>query len=92
MLAVIARVKEWQSEFAEVEQNGAKIVSDCEHFDLKPPSLVGLNDVRADIESYNKELDAIAQEDWVSFRQRLWVFEDFVAAWVEKLGHQMVQE
>jgi len=29
MLAVIARVKEWQSEFAEVEQNGAKIVSDC---------------------------------------------------------------
>lgn len=34
-------------------------------------------------EAYNKELDAIAQEDWVSFRQRLWVFEDFVAAWVE---------
>ena len=35
-------------------------------------------------EEYTAELDKLAKEDWISFRQRLWVFEDFVTAWIDK--------
>ena len=94
MDAVIERVKGWQSEFSELEELAKKLTLDCEHFGLAEPQLGGLDDLRADIESYvascalfeqyTKELDELAKEDWISFRQRLWVFEDFVAAWVEK--------
>ena len=35
------------------------------------------------VEEYMAELDGLAKEDWISFRQRLWAFDDFVAAWVE---------
>ena len=94
MDAVISRVKEWQSEFSEVEGLATKLTQDCEHFGLPNPELGGLDDLRADIESYvascavfeeyTAELDKLAKEDWISFRQRLWVFEDFVGVWIEK--------
>ena len=82
MDAVISRVKEWQAEFADVEGLASKLSLDCEHFGLPAPQLGGLDDLRADIESYvascalfeeySKELDKLAGEDWISFRQRLW--------------------
>ena len=94
MMEVIARVKEWQSEFEEVTSASEKLVLDCEHFSIAPPQLVGLEDVKADIEAYVSscavfegymaELDTLAKEDWISFRQRLWEFDDFVASWGEK--------
>ncbi|KAL3906894.1 MAG: hypothetical protein SGPRY_010376, partial [Prymnesium sp.] len=50
--------------------------------------------VRADIDSYvsscslyeeySSELTKLGQEDWISFRQRLWIFDDFVSAWLDK--------
>ena len=94
MMEVIARVKEWQSEFEEVASASEKLMLDCEHFSIAPPQLVGFEDVKADIDSYVSscavfeeymaELDALAKEDWISFRQRLWEFDDFVASWGEK--------
>lgn len=55
---------------------------------------VGIEDVRADIESYvascnlfeeyMAELGKLAHEDWISFRQRLWVLDDFVIAWADR--------
>lgn len=47
MKAVIARIKEWQSEFREVVEGGDKLLRDCNHFGLAPPTFAGLNDVRA---------------------------------------------
>ena len=94
MLSVIERVKEWQAEFNEIEAGSAKLTADCEHFGLTAPQLGGLDDVRADIESYvastaifeeySKGLEELASEDWISFRQRLWTFDDFVSLWAEK--------
>jgi len=94
MKAVIGRIKEWQSEFLEVVESGDKLLRDCAHFDMPPPEFAGLQDVEADIESYvascalfeeyMAELEKLASEDWISFRQRTYVFEDFVVAWKEK--------
>ena len=63
-------------------------MEDCEHFSIAPPQLVGLEDVKSDLEAYvtsctffeeyMAELDKLATEDWISFRQRLWELDDFV--------------
>ena len=45
MIEVIARVKEWQAEFEEVTGAADRLVEDCEHFQIDPPQLVGLEDV-----------------------------------------------
>ena len=81
MEAVIASIKGWKAEFDDVALAGEKLRLDCEHFGLPSPTLGGLDDLRADIESYvascalfeqySKELDELAAEDWISFRQRL---------------------
>ena len=94
MMQVIARVKEWQSEFEEVSCAADKLVMACEHFAIAPPQFFGLEDVKADIDSCVSacavleecltELDKLAQEDWISFRQRLWEFDDFIGKWEEK--------
>ena len=52
MMEIIARVKEWHAEFEEVNGAAARLVEDCEHFSIAPPQLVGLDDVKADIEAY----------------------------------------
>ena len=95
MVEVIARVKEWHAEFEEVNGAASRLVEDCEHFSIAPPQLVGLEDVKADIEAYVSscavfeeymtELDKLATGDWISFRQRLWELDDFVVAWAERL-------
>ena len=87
-MEIIARVKEWHAEFEEVNGAAARLVEDCEHFSIAPPQLLGLDDVKADIEAYVSscavfeeymaELDKLATEDWISFRQRLWELDDFV--------------
>lgn len=94
MMALIGRIKEWQSEFHEVVDSGDKLTRDCEHFDIPPPQFAGLQDVKADLESYvascalfeeyMTELEKLSSEDWISFRQRTYVFDDFVVAWKEK--------
>ena len=94
MEAVIASIKGWKAEFDDVASAGEKLRLDCEHFGLVPPQLQQMDDVRADIEAYvgscdlfeeyMGELDALGKEDWISFRQRTYVFDDFVTAWAER--------
>lgn len=36
-------------------------------------------------EEYTTDLRKLGNEDWISFRQRLWEFDDFVSAWAEKM-------
>eukprot|EP00327_Prymnesium_parvum_P015469 CAMPEP_0113281722 /NCGR_PEP_ID=MMETSP0008_2-20120614/28451_1 /TAXON_ID=97485 /ORGANISM="Prymnesium parvum" /LENGTH=3313 /DNA_ID=CAMNT_0000132155 /DNA_START=19 /DNA_END=9960 /DNA_ORIENTATION=- /assembly_acc=CAM_ASM_000153 len=94
MQQVIASVKDWEGQFVELEGNVEHLLRDCGYFSIAVPSFAGLEDLRADIkayvsscsffEEYTTELRKLAEEDWISFRQRLWVFDDFVTAWLEK--------
>ena len=94
MAALIDRIKEWQAELKEVVEASDDLARDCSHFDLPPPNFAGLADIKADIESYVAscdffesfmgELEALAAEDWVSFRQRTYVFDDLIASWRER--------
>ena len=94
MAAVIARVKEWEEEFGDLEVTTERIAQDCDHFSLPPPAFSGIDEVKADIsafvsscglyEEYATKLGELGGEDWISFRGRLYVFEDFVIEWLEK--------
>ena len=71
-----------------------RIAQDCDHFSLPPPAFSGIDEVKADIsafvsscglyEEYATKLGELGGEDWISFRGRLYVFEDFVIEWLEK--------
>ena len=71
-----------------------RIAQDCDHFSLPPPAFTGIDEVKADIsafvsscglyEEYATKLGELGGEDWISFRGRLYVFEDFVIEWLEK--------
>ena len=77
MIEVIARVKEWQAEFEEVTGAADRLVEDCEHFQIDPPQLVGLEDVKADIEAYVsscavfEEYMGAVQQAQIAFSQHL---------------------
>ena len=52
MAAVIARVKEWEEEFGDLEVTTERIAQDCDHFSLPPPAFTGIDEVKADISAF----------------------------------------
>ena len=64
-------------------------------FDMKEPSFEELDDVNKDItriknvwgvyEEFQDELAELAKEDWVTFRSKLYRFDEFLTNWQEKL-------
>ncbi|KAJ1640034.1 dynein heavy chain and region D6 of dynein motor-domain-containing protein [Pavlovales sp. CCMP2436] len=94
MRDVGARLTDLKAEFDAVERVCAQVADECEHFEQPPPHFEKRDEVRADLESFtgslgliqefSDELAKLSVEDWISFRGRLWEFDDFVAAWVEK--------
>ncbi|KAG8470560.1 hypothetical protein KFE25_008981 [Diacronema lutheri] len=94
MRDVSARLSDLKTEFDAVERVCAQVCDECDHFEQPPPPFEQRDAVRADIESFtgslgliqafSNELAKLSSEDWISFRGRLWEFDDFVAAWLEK--------
>ncbi|XP_055895255.1 cytoplasmic dynein 2 heavy chain 1-like isoform X1 [Biomphalaria glabrata] len=91
----VAVIKEKRQEFVEIEENMNKIVSDCQHFDLEKPDFSAVEDLKADMascegmwslyEEFNSGLQNLAKEDWISFRSKAYLFEEFLGSWYEKL-------
>ena len=94
MAGVISSIKGWHKEFEDIASAAERLRLDAEHFELAPPKLAHMDDVAADIEAYVgscdlfeeylAELGAITKEDWISFRSRTYVFDDFVVEWVDR--------
>ncbi len=62
---------------------------------MSAPSFPGLDTLDEDIkkyetawsfyESFNSEVGVFAKENWLTFRNKLYSFEDFATGWVDKL-------
>ncbi|KAK6172722.1 hypothetical protein SNE40_016326 [Patella caerulea] len=88
-------IKEKREEFAELESTRTSLVSDCQHFGLDDPDFSAVEDLRNDIKNYesmwslyedfNNGLQDLAKEDWISFRSKAYLFEEFLGGWYEKL-------
>eukprot|EP00736_Rhodelphis_marinus_P001173 Rmarinus@m.17616 len=96
----LERVKNLRAELAELQDMAKLLTQDCEHFELQVPQFPLLTQTEKDIETtaagwvvfeeYTTDLDALANEDWITFRATLYKLEDFAQQWYEKLRQRQV--
>ncbi|KAI9102585.1 dynein heavy chain and region D6 of dynein motor-domain-containing protein [Phlyctochytrium arcticum] len=88
-------IKEKQSEFEELKKASTQIVEDCKHFSVELQQFHEVEEIEADItaskdmwflyEEYSTELESSRNEDWISYRNKVSAFDDFLNRWMEKL-------
>ncbi|XP_074649972.1 cytoplasmic dynein 2 heavy chain 1-like [Tubulanus polymorphus] len=99
-LQAVTMIKEKHEEFQELDKTRATLLSDCEHFGMAIPEFPLADETRDDLneyelmwsqfEQFNTGLQELAKEDWISFRSRCYLFEEFLSQWYEKLKAEEV--
>jgi dynein heavy chain 2 len=88
------RVREWRADWQDMKDRMETLKKDCLLFDVPSPnfSASGLEAEIAEherawtaFEEFRTELDSMGKEDWLSFRSKLYNFQDFFMLWAEKL-------
>ncbi|KAL7707900.1 dynein heavy chain cytosolic putative [Lotmaria passim] len=84
-----------KAELQTLKERGEECKKQCEYFHLDEPDLQPLEETEADIADYfnmwsmlgdfQQQVQEICAEPWISFRAKLYRFEDFVKMWQEKL-------
>ncbi|KAJ3052006.1 Cytoplasmic dynein 2 heavy chain 1 [Rhizophlyctis rosea] len=93
-------LKERQGEFEELKKGAEQIVGDAGQFGVEPPEFEDLEGLERDIlvtvevwglyEQYAEEMEGVKKEDWISFRGKVYGFEDLLTKWREKIrGREM---
>ncbi|EMP37963.1 Cytoplasmic dynein 2 heavy chain 1 [Chelonia mydas] len=88
-------IKEKKIEFDELEATKKKLIEDCHHFELEEPDFSLAKAVCRDIEScaevwalyeeFHQGFQEKAKEDWITFRSKTYLFEEFLLNWHDKL-------
>uniref|UniRef100_A0A665UBA6 Dynein cytoplasmic 2 heavy chain 1 n=1 Tax=Echeneis naucrates TaxID=173247 RepID=A0A665UBA6_ECHNA len=95
LLACLQTIKDKQQEFEELELVRSKLLEDCTYFNLEAPDFSLAEEMKRDIEA-NSQMWTLyeewqqgfmekAQEDWITFRSKTYVFEEFLFTWQDKL-------
>ncbi|MBZ3869929.1 Cytoplasmic dynein 2 heavy chain 1 [Sciurus carolinensis] len=88
-------IKEKKIEFDDLEVTRKKLVDDCHHFGLEEPNFSMAYSIAKDIESYaqiwalyeefQQGFKEMANEDWITFRTKTCLFEEFLMHWHDRL-------
>ena len=93
---VCQKVKEWRVSWGEIEQKVQELYKDIEVFSLEKPAFKFYEELKQDIveeerawelyEAFQQDLEGFEKEDWVSFRLKLFNFQDIILIkWMDKL-------
>lgn len=84
----------WRQQFDELQHKAQSLITTCDSFNMTKPKFDALSTVNEDLEKTEKiwntykdyiaERSAIAMQDWISFRQKLFELEDFVKKWTDQ--------
>ncbi|XP_037123246.1 cytoplasmic dynein 2 heavy chain 1 isoform X1 [Syngnathus acus] len=95
LLASLQIIRDKQQEFQELELVRSKLIEDCVYFDLEVPTFPLAEETKQDMEVYSQMWGLYeewhqgftekAQEDWISFRSKTYLFEEFLFTWQDKL-------
>ncbi|KAM9317805.1 cytoplasmic dynein 2 heavy chain 1 [Pholidichthys leucotaenia] len=95
LLACLQTIKDKQQEFQELELVRTKLLEDCTYFDLEAPSFSLAEEIKNDMDEYSQMWGLYeewqqgfrekAQEDWITFRSKTHVFEEFLFTWQDRL-------
>ncbi|KAJ8798091.1 hypothetical protein J1605_001582 [Eschrichtius robustus] len=88
-------IKEKKIEFDDLEVIRKKLVDDCHHFGLEEPNFSLAYSISKDIEScaqiwalyeeFQQGFQEMANEDWITFRTKTYLFEEFLMNWHDRL-------
>lgn len=88
-------IREKRREFDGLEKRLEKLGMECDQFELARPEWPLLEELRADLEQYERnyllyedfsnELQPLAEQEWVLFRSKTYLFDEFLQRWSEKL-------
>uniref|UniRef100_A0A4W3JMF3 Cytoplasmic dynein 2 heavy chain 1 n=1 Tax=Callorhinchus milii TaxID=7868 RepID=A0A4W3JMF3_CALMI len=94
----VESIKEKRIEFDELETTRKKLMyvfDDCHHFKVEEPEFELAERVYQDLEQYegmwslyeefNKGFQSMLNEDWISFRTKTYLFEEFLLMWHDNL-------
>ncbi|XP_054598719.1 cytoplasmic dynein 2 heavy chain 1 isoform X1 [Nothobranchius furzeri] len=95
LLACLQTIKDKQQEFEEMELVRTKLLEDSAYFGVEPPDLSLAQEIKADMEEtsqmwglyeeWQQGFSEKAQQDWITFRSKTYVFEEFLFTWQENL-------
>ncbi|XP_019714971.1 cytoplasmic dynein 2 heavy chain 1-like, partial [Hippocampus comes] len=95
LLASLQTIRDKQQEFQELELMRNKLIEDCVYFDLEVSTFPLAEETKQDMEEYSQMWGLYeewhqgftekAQEDWISFRSKTYLFEEFLFTWQDKL-------
>nr|CDJ93573.1 Dynein heavy chain and ATPase associated with various cellular activities domain containing protein [Haemonchus contortus] len=95
MLKANEFIKEKRLEYDELTAKREKLEKESDQFDLKKPEFFVLDELGADIQEYennwviyeefNTELQTLADEEWIVFRSKTYLFDELLQKWMEKL-------
>uniref|UniRef100_A0A672FSM8 Cytoplasmic dynein 2 heavy chain 1 n=1 Tax=Salarias fasciatus TaxID=181472 RepID=A0A672FSM8_SALFA len=95
LLACLQTIRDKQQEFQELELVRTKLLEDCSCFDLEAPDFFLADETKTDLEEFGQMWGLYeewqqgftekAQEDWITFRSKTYVFEEFLFTWQDKL-------
>ncbi|XP_057206860.1 cytoplasmic dynein 2 heavy chain 1 isoform X3 [Triplophysa rosa] len=88
-------IRDRRAEFDELEKTRKKLMEDCEHFRLNAPDVSLATDTLRNLEEcsvmwelyedFQQGLGENAEQDWISFRSKTYVFEEFLFGWQDRL-------
>ncbi|XP_068037518.1 cytoplasmic dynein 2 heavy chain 1 isoform X5 [Anomalospiza imberbis] len=88
-------IKEKKKEFDELKTVKEKLIEECHHFKLEEPDLSLSEIVSQDIQScaevwalyeeFYQGFQEKAKEDWITFRSKIYLFEEFLFNWHDRL-------
>nr|XP_023648221.1 cytoplasmic dynein 2 heavy chain 1 isoform X1 [Paramormyrops kingsleyae]XP_023648222.1 cytoplasmic dynein 2 heavy chain 1 isoform X1 [Paramormyrops kingsleyae] len=91
----VQTIKDKKAEFDELETTRKKLIEDCCSFNLDPPDfslaletmkdMEGLSEMWSLYEEFQSGLQEMAKEDWITFRSKTYVFEEFLFTWHDRL-------
>uniref|UniRef100_H2M4S9 Cytoplasmic dynein 2 heavy chain 1 n=1 Tax=Oryzias latipes TaxID=8090 RepID=H2M4S9_ORYLA len=95
LLACLQTIRDKQQEFQELELVRSKLLEDCTYFDLDPPDFSMAEEIKVDMEELSQTWSLYeewqqgftdkAHEDWITFRSKTYVFEEFLLTWQDRL-------
>ncbi|XP_055023019.1 cytoplasmic dynein 2 heavy chain 1 [Boleophthalmus pectinirostris] len=95
LLGCLQTIKDKQQEFQELELVRHKLLEDCTYFNLECPDFSLAEETKRDMEAYSQMWGLYeewqegfmekAREDWITFRSKTYIFEEFLLNWQERL-------
>ncbi|XP_028320044.1 cytoplasmic dynein 2 heavy chain 1 isoform X2 [Gouania willdenowi] len=95
LLSCLQTIRDKQQELQELELVRNKLIEDCSYFDLETPDFSLAEETKRDMEEYSQMWGLYeewqqgfaekAQEDWITFRSKTYIFEEFLFTWQDKL-------